>query len=388
MVRRIRTAKPIGDGSAQCGAPIPEVTFDALPNAADAAWYRRHLSLFKWNGTTGEMAFEAGFPADPVTSTAVDRGPILDRDGDPVALAKLTGQSRVVNAFMTALEAAKVRGNPLPHALLLGEAGLGKSTIARAVANAMGRAVAMTSGPLIADAAALIRLLTSLESGQVLFIDEIHALPRRVAEVLYEAMEDRVLRLPVTDGRRSKTIDIGLNPFTLIGATTEIGRVAAALQSRFTIREYLDLYTDAELSEIVKQSVGRDGLGIDPDAAARIARLARGVPRDAIKFALRVQDRALARKAARIDVGFVDAALAESGIDERGLGPIERRALGALLRHGRGRAMGLTRWAAASGVGPSVLRHLCEPVLIRQGLMTVTPRGRMALEASGRVAVA
>ena len=238
--------------------------------------------------------------------------------------------------------------------------------------------MATTSGPLIKDAAVLIRILCSLACGQVLFIDEIHGLPRPVMECLYEAMEDGVLRLPVTDGHRSKTIEFRLNPFTLIGATTELGKIPGPFLSRFTVREHLESLSLGDLAQIAKRAIARTPLEIDLETATEVAKLAHGIPREAIKLSKRIADLAVAKRVGRIDAAFLAEALRTYGIDERGLDPIAQKALAALERNGHGRAMGLSRWAAASGLCPAVLRQ-SEVELLRLGLVAVTSQGRMAI---------
>ena len=224
--RRIRKMR--GDAKfaevSGCGGTLPSVTFASLPASEDAGWLARHAHLFKWNDMRGEYVFEAGNPVESIVDASGSPRLALDQGGQPIRLETLIGQERVVRSIGIAIEASRLRGRQLDHVLLLGEAGLGKTTLAKAIGNELGTRVATTSGPLIKDAAVLIRILCSLACGQVLFIDEIHGLPRPVMECLYEAMEDGVLRLPVTDGHRSKTIEFRLNPFTLIGATTELGK--------------------------------------------------------------------------------------------------------------------------------------------------------------------
>jgi Holliday junction DNA helicase RuvB len=352
--KRIRKMK--GDAKfaevSGCGGTLPSVTFASLPASADAAWHARHAHLFKWNDMRGEYVFEAG---DPVESIADDSGSqrlALDQGGQPIRLETLIGQERVVRSIGIAIEASRVRGSQLDHLLLLGEAGLGKSTLAKAIGNELGTRVATTSGPLIKDASVLIRILCSLACGQVLFIDEIHGLPRPVMECLYEAMEDGVLRLPVTDGHRSKTIEFRLNPFTLIGATTELGKLPGPFLSRFTVREHLESLSLGDLAQIAKRAIARTPLEIDLETATEVAKLAHGIP------------------------------LTTYGIDERGLDSIAQKALAALERNGRGWPMGISRWAAASGLCAAVLRQ-SEVELLRLGLVAVTSRGRMAIRRWG-----
>jgi Holliday junction DNA helicase RuvB len=377
QLRMLRREMKIEEHSVKTGAPLPEVTFAGLPPSVGPDWLDRHAHLLTWNDVRGEFVFEPGSPIAPQGQATSDRRPALDADGAPISLAGLIGQRRLIFALQAAIDAARIRQKPLDHVLLLGQAGLGKTTLARAVANSLGARAEVTSGPLIKDASVLIRLLGGLGPGTVLFIDEIHGLPRPVAESLYEAMEDGVLRLPVTDGHRSKTIEVRLNPFTLIGATTELGKVPAPFQSRFGIQEHLDAFSTEEIAKIGVRTIVRTPLEIDPEAALGIARVAHGIPRHAVKLSKRIADLALTKRRNRIDAGFVEEALRAYGIDERGLDHVAQAALRVLERHGRGRPMGLTRWSAASGLCPAVLRAT-EVVLLRLGLIAVTPRGRMA----------
>ena len=378
--RRIRKMR--GDAKfaevSSCGGTLPSVTFASLPASEDAGWLARHAHLFKWNDMRGEHVFEAGNPVESIADDSGSPRLALDQGGQPIRLETLIGQERVVRSIGIAIEASRIRGRQLDHVLLLGEAGLGKSTLAKAIGNELGTRVATTSGPLIKDASVLIRILCSLACGQVLFIDEIHGLPRPVMECLYEAMEDGVLRLPVTDGHRSKTIEFRLNPFTLIGATTELGKIPGPFLSRFTVREHLESLSLGDLAQIAKRAIARTPLEIDLETATEVAKLAHGIPREAIKLSKRIADLAVAKRVGRIDAAFLAEALRTYGIDERGLDPIAQKALAALERNGRGRAMGLSRWAAASGLCPAVLRQ-SEVELLRLGLVAVTSRGRMAI---------
>jgi Holliday junction DNA helicase RuvB len=294
----------------------------------------------------------------------------------PARLGDMIGQAGTVRALMVAAKAAKKRGAPVDHVLLLGGAGLGKTSLAAALAAEIGTGFHVANGAMLQDPEVLIGLLRNLGDRDVLFIDEIHAIPRRAMECLYEAMEDSRISLTATDGAGSAAVRVSLAPFTLVGATTEIGLLPDPFVSRFPIREHLAPYEPADLAAIVAGGAARDGGPRDDDPAPPHPAMSRGSPRHALGLFRRTRDEALAGDLARIDRGVVRQALEAAGYDEDGLVPIERRALEVLLRHGR--PMGLARWAASSGLPAASLRTLCEPELLRQGLITVTPRGRMA----------
>ena len=294
----------------------------------------------------------------------------------PARLADVVGQEAAVRTLTVAAKAARKRNRAVDHVLLLGAAGLGKTTLAAALATEVGTRGRCANGAAIRDPGVLIRLLTSLAERDVLFIDEIHALPRRVLECLYEAMEDGRISLTATDGHESRAIQIALPAFTLVGATTEIGRLPDPFVSRFPIRQHLLPYGDAEISTILTRAAAREELPIEPDAATAIAAVARGGARQALGLLRRVRDEVLAENGIGIDREAVGRALAAAGIGEDGLGALERAALGVLAAHGR--PMGIARWSAAAGLTPAVIRQACEPELVRRGLVWITPRGRMA----------
>jgi Holliday junction DNA helicase RuvB len=242
------------------------------------------------------------------------------------------------------------------------------------------------NAPNLSDPGVLLRLLTGLKPRDILFIDEIHALPTRLAETLYEAMEERRVSFAISDGRRSRTLTVRLAPFTLAGATTEAGRLPGPFESRFALQVFFAPYAATEIAEIVSRAAVREGLALEAGAAQTLAAAARGSARTALALFRRARDcaqlRAAAAEGATIDLAAAQAALKALTIDERGLKAIERRALAALVHRGRGRSMGLARWAAACGLDVGTLRRSCEPMLLEAGLISVTARGRAATEAA------
>jgi holliday junction DNA helicase RuvB len=372
-----------GHGSASSSTPAEsaEVTISRIPGRFDLAWWRLHVNLFSFP-EGGEARFKPGLPMTEAEVEAMRTRAIAlvgadpNRASRPRRFAEVIGQPRPVNALEVAVKSARKRNAAVEHVLLLGQAGLGKTTLAETLANELGTRVHRGNAAFIQDPWSLVRLLANIEDRDVVFLDELHALPKRAMEALYDAMEDGCIRLSVTDGHVSRLVELELPRFTLVGATTEIGRLTEPLVSRFPIREHLSPYALPDLAAIVSRAAAREGVAIDAGAAEQIATVARGVPRQAIGLFRRVRDEVLAAESDRIDRAAVTGALRAAGIDEHGLEPVERQALDCLVKHGR--PIGISRWAALSGLPAATLRRLCEPQLLRLGLLEVTPRGRLA----------
>jgi Holliday junction DNA helicase RuvB len=378
-----KAAVAAGRESAPSSTPSEpsEMTVSRIPGRVDLAWWRLHVNLFSFP-EGGEARFKPGLPMTEVEVEAMRAnafaqvGPDPNRATRPRRFAEVIGQPGAVNALEVAVKSARKRNAAVEHVLLLGQAGLGKTTLAEALANELGTRVHRGNAAFIQDPWSLVRLLANLEDRDVVFLDELHALPKRAMEALYDAMEDGCIRLSVTDGHVSTLIELELPRFTLVGATTEIGQLTEPLVSRFPIREHLAPYALPELAAIVSRAAARDGVSIDADASEEIATVARGVPRQAIGFLRRVRDEVLSAENDRIDRPSVTRALRAAGIDEHGLRPVERQALDCLVKHGR--PIGISGWAALSDLPVATLRRLCEPELLRLGLIRVTPRGRIA----------
>ena len=276
------------------------------------------------------------------------------------------------------INAAKIRGDALDHVLLHGPPGLGKTTLSCIIAAELGVNLKITSGPAIEKAGDLASLLTTLERGDILFIDEIHRLPRQVEEVLYPAMEDFALDLMMGKGPAARSIRIPLKPFTLIGATTRAGQLSSPLRDRFGMLFRLELYTNEELARIVTRSASILGAQITEGGAFEIARRSRGTPRIANRFLKRVRDFALVLGDGKIDESIADRALRSLDVDELGLDAVDRRMLAAIIKHFGGGPVGLETLAAVIGEESVTLEDVYEPYLLQLGFLNRTPRGRMA----------
>jgi len=304
----------------------------------------------------------------------------------PRGLAEFVGQSRLTENLAVFIRAARERREPVDHLLFYGPPGLGKTALAHVVAREMGAEVRATSGPVIERPGDLAALLSNLEAGDVLFIDEIHRLQPAVEEILYPAMEDFRLDLVVGQGPAARSLRLDLPRFTLVGATTRAGLLTAPLRDRFGYSARLDYYPPADLEQIVVRSAGLLGVELEPTAAEEIARRARGTPRIANRLVRRVRDFATVAEGPGRPIGRARArdALERLEVDEAGFDKLDRAILGAILQKFDGGPVGLDTLAAAVGEDKGTIEDLVEPFLIQGGYLKRTPRGRVATPRASR----
>ncbi len=316
----------------------------------------------------------------------VSGGQLPEDDGDnplrPRALSDYIGQDKVKENLAVFIDAAKQRHEALDHVLLYGPPGLGKTTLAGIVAAELGVNFRITSGPAIERPGDLAAMLTNMDEGDVLFIDEIHRLPRTVEEILYPAMEDFAIDIINGKGQGASSIHLPLQHFTLIGATTRAGQLSAPLRDRFGVVMRLELYTTEQLTRIVTRSAGILGIACEPDGAREIASRSRGTPRIANRMLKRVRDFAQMLGDGVIDRPIAREALTRLEVDELGLDAGDRRMLTAMIRHYNGGPVGLETLAAMIGEEPVTIEDVHEPYLMQIGFLGRTPRGRIVLPAA------
>ena len=298
----------------------------------------------------------------------------------PLHFSDFNGQQKVVDNLQVFVEAAKYRHEPLDHTLLYGPPGLGKTTLSNIIANELGVNIKITSGPVLDKPGDLAGILTSLEPNDVLFIDEIHRLSPVVEEYLYSAMEDYRIDIMIDKGPSARSIQIDLNPFTLIGATTRSGMLTAPLRARFGINMHLEYYDPATLQKIIRRSARLLKVPISDDAAIEIARRSRGTPRIANGLLRRVRDFAQVKGDGTINKALAQMALQALNIDEYGLDEIDNKILTTIIDKFRGGPVGISTIATAIGEDAGTVEDVYEPFLIMEGFIKRTPRGRMVTQ--------
>lgn len=321
-------------------------------------------------------------PADDLEPTDVPEREFESRLR-PARLAEFVGQERIRSNLAIAISASRSRGEALEHVLFSGPPGLGKTSLSRILAQEMGSRLVGTSGPALERPRDLVGILTQLEKGDVLFVDEVHRVPANVEEYLYGAMEDFKVDFTLDQGPHARVLPLSLAPFTLVGATTREGLLSAPFRARFGIAERLDFYPASDLETILARSAGILGVEIDATARGLIAARARGTPRIANRFLRRARDLAQVRGTGPIDAALAEETLARIGVDENGLEELDRRILRVLAR-GAGNPAGLKTIAAAVGEAEDTIEEVFEPHLLRQGFVEKTSRGRRITDAGCR----
>ena len=382
MPRESTTAMPVGARIAFTNVLIMRRAL-SLKQGVLASFYSFFLHELNCLGLRGGLTQSVSSMADRmITDVLTQPDAALDGTLRPGAFSEFTGQPKVKERLDIAVQAAKQRGDSLDHILLSGPPGLGKTTLAGILSREMGGELKVTSGPTIEKAADLAGLLTNLNKGDVLFIDEIHRLQKNIEEYLYPAMEDFTLDIIIDQGPNARSVRLNLPKFTLIGATTRSGLLTAPLLTRFPVRERLDYYQGEDLQAIVLRSARLLDVETNSDGAAEIARRSRGTPRIANNLLRRVRDYAQVRADGHISGEIADKALAMLEIDQDGLDEMDKRILEAIIVKFSGGPVGLSSLAVAVGEEPDTLEEVYEPYLILEGYLNRTPQGRVATEAS------
>lgn len=314
-----------------------------------------------------------------ITSTKIQLDNELDLTLRPKNLSEYIGQEKVKKNLEVYINAARARGECLDHVLLYGPPGLGKTTIAHIIANEMNANIKVVSGPALSSMLEIVSILTGIEEGDILFIDEIHRVNKTVEEALYSAMEDFRLDIVQGKGPGARTLKLPVNKFTLVGATTRTGMLTGPMRDRFGVICRLEMYSLEELSTIIRRSSGILKIETDEDACAELARRSRGTPRIANRILKRVRDFAQVMGNGRIDLNITNKALSMIGVDDLGLDENDRSVLEALTVKFSGKPVGLDTLAAATNEDAGTIEDVIEPYLIQLGFISRTPRGRMAM---------
>lgn len=305
---------------------------------------------------------------------------IFDKSIRPVSLDEYVGQEKIKENLRIFIQAAKMRNEPLDHVLLYGPPGLGKTTLAHIIANEMGSNIKTATGPSIEKSGDLAAILSTLEPGDVLFIDEIHRIPSFIEEILYSAMEDFTINIVIGTEGKSRSVKIDLPPFTLVGATTRAGDLSSPLRDRFGIVNKLEFYSDEELGDIVKRTSHVLDMNIDDDAAVELAKRSRKTPRIANRLFKRVRDFALVEGTGRIDLAITLNALDRLNVDKYGLDTIDIEYLEALINKFNGGPVGVETISTAIGEEITTIEDVVEPFLLQEGFIKRTRSGRVATE--------